>query len=415
MKIAFVITNKLINITEGGGAQKSMSNIASAMSQRGHEVYLIFAEKNVSKNQETFYPINEKIKLINIYDWKEDTKSDITLKSKLVNIAIKILKHHPNIQKFIEKIYFKIYSNNFYKKAELLKIRLDEICPDIVLSFSHIAHLIVAHAVKDSRIPFIISHRADPEVELKILQKSRGESFIDNVYKAYHLASLHTIQINTYKNFFEKEIQNKMVVIPNCVPIVNYTCLSKTEAESQTNIILNVGRLHIQKHQDLLIKAFALIEKKHPDWILRIYGDGELENEYKKFIKKHKLENRIFLMGLSKEMEKVYKDAKIFAFPSLWEGFSRAHTEAMAHGLPSVGLDSCTGTHELITKSKGGILTNNNVKAFADAIEVLITNPDLRKTQGDNAKEFVERYKPQETYDLWAKAINNVYNSTLQL
>ena len=106
----------------------------------------------------------------------------------------------------------------------------------------------------------------------------------------------------------------------------------------RSNTILNVGRPGSeQKAVEILLEAFAKIGREIPDWKLKLAGRIE-ENETlaEDFYAKYPdLRERIIFTGEIRdrqELIEMYRDAKIFAFPSRWESFGIALTEAMAQG-----------------------------------------------------------------------------------
>ncbi len=97
--------------------------------------------------------------------------------------------------------------------------------------------------------------------------------------------------------------------------------------------------------------------------------------------------------------------ADIFAFPSAYEGFPLALTEAMSVGLPSVGFRNADGVNELIHHNVNGILCNDGVENFARGLSILMDSRELRKKLGNKAKEDMKQYKPNRIWDTWEKLI----------
>ena len=96
------------------------------------------------------------------------------------------------------------------------------------------------------------------------------------------------------------------------------------------------------------MEAFIKVADKFPNWNVEIYGDLK-QSSYIKMIKKmikiKKMENRIHLNGVTKHVKKRLQEADIFAFPSAYEGFSLALTEAMSIGLPAIGYKNCSSVN----------------------------------------------------------------------
>jgi glycosyltransferase involved in cell wall biosynthesis len=89
------------------------------------------------------------------------------------------------------------------------------------------------------------------------------------------------------------------------------------------------------------------------------------------------------------ELFRYYSAADLFAFPGIQESLGMVYLEAQSCGLPVVAFDNA-GTPEAIQNGRTGLLVPNFDGArFAEAIERLITNPDLRRQWGENAKRYI--------------------------
>jgi len=93
----------------------------------------------------------------------------------------------------------------------------------------------------------------------------------------------------------------------------------------------------------------------------------------------------------AEDMPALYRNADILLFPTVREGFGLAAAEAMACGLPVVATD-CSSLPELIDDGKGGFLCPlGDVGAFAEKINFLAENPELRREMGDYNRAKVEK------------------------
>ena len=116
---------------------------------------------------------------------------------------------------------------------------------------------------------------------------------------------------------------------------------------------------------DFLIKSFKYVVKKHPDWTLDIFGQSQpiqYEKDLKVLIKRLKLEKNIYLKGISNNPFETFLNYDFCVFPSYMEGFPVGLIEAQSVGLPTVGLEKCSGVNELIIHEKNGFLTKHNTK-----------------------------------------------------
>jgi glycosyltransferase involved in cell wall biosynthesis len=150
-----------------------------------------------------------------------------------------------------------------------------------------------------------------------------------------------------------------MAIIPNPInPEFNV----KPFSGKRRKIITSVGRLSEQKNQHVLIEAFSRIEKDFPDYELVIYGEGNLRETLENQIKTLKLENKVKLPGVKKNIKNEIYDCSLFVLPSLYEGMPNALMEAMALGLPVISTDCpCGGPRFLIHNYNGLLVKVNNV------------------------------------------------------
>ncbi len=196
-------------------------------------------------------------------------------------------------------------------------------------------------------------------------------------------------------------IQDKVACIPNIVHPPGTPIDFEQREASASKTIISVGRLAEVKNHELLIRAFARLSPEFTDWRLVIYGKGPLEEHLRKLVSRLGLEDRISLHSPIRDIGSQLDSAQIFAFPSRWEGFSRAHTEAMARGLPSVGLRECRYSNEFLSRSKAGVLAENDPTDFADKLRTLMSDASSRTRMGRKAAEYVAAFEAKEIFDRW--------------
>ena len=142
---------------------------------------------------------------------------------------------------------------------------------------------------------------------------------------------------------------------------------------------------NIKPHKNIkrLIEAFGQLAGNYPDLDLVIAG-GRLEEhaELDRLRSELALEHRIHSLGFlpKQEIRALYRNALIFVFPSLYEGFGLPPLEAMACGTPVVASRS-SALPEVI--ERGGLLVNPfRVDAIAEAVRSLLENDNFRLALG---------------------------------
>ena len=202
-----------------------------------------------------------------------------------------------------------------------------------------------------------------------------------------HLDAL-TILLESNRREYTRITQNKTPVylLPNGTEIPPF------QASLKNHVIIAAGRYVDIKGYDNLIRAFALVSKRFPDWTLKIYGWGDA-NFYQKVISEYEVGDQVVLEpGTDVIMEK-YSEAAFLVCSSKAEGLSMTILEAMSLGLPCVSF-MCGGPTEMITDCYDGFLVQKeNVKALSEAMERMMTDEKLRIEMGKHARETViKRY-----------------------
>lgn len=193
-----------------------------------------------------------------------------------------------------------------------------------------------------------------------------------------------------------KELDN-VAVIEN--PF-SFTPHGVSNCESQK--LIAVGALVPQKRFDFLIDCWSEVVKKHPDWTLRIYGDGMLREELQNQINKLSLNNSCFLEHSTSNIIDKYIESSCFVLSSEYEGFPMVLTEAMICGLPVVSLACPCGPKDIINDGIDGFLVeNNNQKELAEKISYIIENEPMRIKMGKAAQVNIQRFSINNIGKKW--------------
>ena len=134
--------------------------------------------------------------------------------------------------------------------------------------------------------------------------------------------------------------------------------------------IINVARLAKQKNQRLLIEAFYEFQKSVSGYKLIILGKGGQEKNLKEQIRSLNIEEKVFLVGLKKNVYDYYMISDFSIISSKFEGFGIVGIEAMACGLPVIST-KVAGPDEYIKHGENGFLVNSDPKDMAKAMFTL--------------------------------------------
>lgn len=190
----------------------------------------------------------------------------------------------------------------------------------------------------------------------------------------------------------KKRCDNRVVVIKN--GIVTENILRRECRNISGNIkIINVARLDmVDKGQDILIKAIAILNERGVDNIdVAFIGAGPSEKELKDLVIELGLESRIHFLGLQnrKYIYEHLKDYDLMCHPSRHEGFGLTVAEGIAAKLP-VLVSSGDGPAEIILQGKlGYVFENDNANDCANKIEYIINNYSQALNMTDKAYDHI--------------------------
>ena len=189
--------------------------------------------------------------------------------------------------------------------------------------------------------------------------------------------------------------------------------------EDREILIGVVGRVDRTKGQDLLIEAFASLNKRHENLRLMIVGESSLRDrqyfyKLKDFSNSLNLRNKVIFTGYRKDIPEITAAFDIAVFPSLPssnEGFGRSIIEAMAMKKPVVA-SAAGGIPEVVVDSiTGEIVPPNDSEKLADAIEKLVIDEKRRVSMGEKGYErVIEKF----TMERNVKEIEKLYLSLLE-
>lgn len=176
---------------------------------------------------------------------------------------------------------------------------------------------------------------------------------------------------------------------------------------SDEKIILCVARIDPLKGQDRLLKALAVVVKAFPKVKCIFIGNGSMTKEVlktseKKLYEQH-LRRLVEELGLQSsviftgsiprsELMQAYEECDVVVLPSLREGFGLTVTEGMAFSKPVIG--SATGgiMMQIWPGVNGYLVKPGDVKQLSDALITLLSNDELRRRLGANARAIYEQH-----------------------
>lgn len=289
-----------------------------------------------------------------------------------------------------------------YRRMRGLRAAFRAHRPDVLVSFLFKINVLSLLATRGLGIPLAVCERNHP-----LLQPAHP------IWRAlvrwtYPWADAVVLQTEASRAAMHKSVRASCIVIAN--PVSRFARAPEPDGPKS---LAAVGRLEEQKGFDLLIDAFARIADRHPDWTLKIWGEGPLKAELAARIAANGLDGRVVLAGLSNGPAGWIRDSSAFVITSAYEGFGNALAEAGAAGLPRVASWFEFGAREQITDNVDGLLLpTRDVDSLASALDRLLSDRELRRRLGDAAAESGVRFSPHRILASWDDLLHRLEAKT---
>jgi len=155
---------------------------------------------------------------------------------------------------------------------------------------------------------------------------------------------------------------------------------------------------------DVVVKAFAEVQKEYPDAVLDLVGDGPLEADVRKLVADLKLSNVNFTgVAVHREMGCCYDRADIFINASWLDNMPLSVIEAFAAGTPVV-TTSPEAMPYLLEHGRTGLLSPvGDERALASNVVRLLREPALAAILSRNAYEEAQKYSWKVVREQWLR------------
>ena len=357
-----------------GGVERVLTLKANYFADHyGYDITIILTE---GMDKPLFYPLSDKVKVINLGIGFEELWTC----------------------SFIKKVI--VYLKKQYVFKKLLKQELLRIRPDITISLLR-REINFLTSINDGskKIGELHVNRANyrnfEQGETNMLKTLFAKFWMRSLVS--NLKQLDKFVVLTEEDYHNWSELDNVTVIPDPLTFSSSSCSPLTEKR-----VIAVGRYVYQKGFDLLLKSWSIVEKKCPDWILTIIGQGE-RLQYENLIDELKIDRtRCKLLGPTERIQDEYMRSSLLVLSSRFEGFGMVLVEAMACGLPAVSFDCPCGPKDIIQNNVDGVLVESgNVEKLAEAIVMMIQNAEQRKNMATKAIENVQRFKMDQIAELW--------------
>ncbi|XOU94883.1 MAG: glycosyltransferase family 4 protein [Candidatus Kerfeldbacteria bacterium] len=176
------------------------------------------------------------------------------------------------------------------------------------------------------------------------------------------------------------------------------------------NFFLYIGRLEEKKNIPRLIEAFSIFKKENfcDTKLVLVGAQGFGYDRVKSNIIKYNLESEVIELGWIDNIDLPYlvNAAKIFCFPSLYEGFGMPIIEAMVCGTPVITSDF--GAMKEVAKDAALLVDSYNIKNIADGMSIIYNDNELSEKLVQKGFERVKSFSWEKTASMIKEVIYNV-------
>ena len=173
---------------------------------------------------------------------------------------------------------------------------------------------------------------------------------------------------------------------------------SKEEARAalglsiKDRVVTIIARLYPEKNHRLLLAAFAQVYEQVADARLLIVGEGTEREAIEAEIKRRRLEERVHVLGVRRDVARILAATDVFALSSEREGLPIVVLEAMAAARPVVA--TAVGDLPSVIKDKetGFIVPPGDAQALAATLSQLLNDASLAARVGEAARASVQAY-----------------------
>jgi glycosyltransferase involved in cell wall biosynthesis len=165
-------------------------------------------------------------------------------------------------------------------------------------------------------------------------------------------------------------------VIPNGIPTKNAQRIKSSQFDYKivtvANLVPNI------KGYEISIQAIQKLSLTFPKITYHIFGEGELRHYIEDFVKRHHLEDIIYLHGHSHSVAEKLSEMDIYLLPSTTEGMPLSLLEAISSGLPIIST-KVGDIPNLLSEQNAILVEPNQVDSIVEALSKMVLEEDYRK------------------------------------
>jgi len=186
------------------------------------------------------------------------------------------------------------------------------------------------------------------------------------------------LEVDVPVNFDKKQTQ-KQFDLPKTYPVIGI-----------------FGRLTRQKQHYLFLEAAKKILDKMPETKFLVVGEGPEREHIEKYSKELGILDRIHLLGMQKEVFKLYHYCDLVLLTSAYEGIPNVVIESMLMKTPLVAFDVGGVVDAIPKRDLGIVVSQGDTQKMAEEAISLLNDENKLKTTGQKARLFVQDNFPMQ-------------------
>lgn len=363
-----------------GGVEMVISTLANALVEQGFEVEILCTYRL----GEPVYPLHDKV------------------------VVTYLTEDAPNRQQFSQALHRKNpigivregirAVRTLCHKHSTMKRAMQSITDGTVIATRN-EHAVLLSKYGAPQVRKIAQLHADHQFNKHLIHEFQTK--YQNIDEFVLLADQTTQEIRQFMQGHNDRIE--CLTIPNFIEPPDIEPTFQTEKQ-----VIAAGRLHSDKDFPALLRIWAKVVPSHPDWLLKIAGEGELEQMLKETAVQLEIADNVCFTGALDHqvlLEEMAKSA-CFALTSVSESFGLVLVEAMSCGTPPVAFDIRVGPATIIEDTVSGFLVpDRNEELFAEKLIQLMDQEELRREMSENATERAKIFYKDHVLQQWLRLL----------
>ncbi|MDH3993883.1 MAG: glycosyltransferase [Gammaproteobacteria bacterium] len=397
----------LLPSLEGGGAERSMLNLAAGFVARGRQVDLVLCKRKGAY-------MNEVPQGVRVVELQGSGTFGARLFPALAQPGLSVAMLRPVI--LAKK------SPSEISRFKALRDYLLSGQIDVLVSALPYANLLAlwAREAAGVNLPVIVTERIALLTYCRSpdnFRKWRWRYLPELVRRSYPAAD----RVVTVSDAVARELLDELALTPGSVetiynPVVNQGLLDKSRepldhpwfTAGAPPVILGVGRLTEQKDFATLIRAFARVREKREARLV-LLGEGRLREELEELARHLGIHEDVGMPGFVDNPFRYMARSAALALSSEYEGLPGVLIQAMACGCPVVSTNCPGGSEEVLDSGRFGQLVNvGDADALASALASTLSTPLDRDVLIRRAEEF----SVEQAVDNYLALIDSLYEQS---